>query len=202
MADQIHNPLAGSMENPASTSYGIDQRQQATEQQEKPTVPDENGTANHCPSAETKSRVISERKLQANRRNAQKSTGPSTAWGKASSSRNSLKHGMRSKSLLFGPDGAPIDPELCALWTRLREENGAQHACEEVLQTVLAECSHQHRAIELEQNLFQNELDDSRSPIGMHHLLRYSTASRRALTKNLRLLQNTGLPSSSDSEKK
>jgi hypothetical protein len=201
MADQAHNTLAASMENPASSSCGVGRGQRATPQQAKPTVPDENATANESPLVETKPRVISERKLQANRRNAQKSTGPCTAWGKTSSSRNSLKHGMRSKSLLFGPDGAPIDADLRALWTSLREEQEAEQVLADPLQTVMAELSHQGRAIELEQNVFQNGLDDSRSLIAVRHLLRYRTASRRALTKNLRLLQNTAFPSSDSEER-
>jgi len=44
-------------------------------------------------------RAISERKLRANRANAQRSTGPRTAAGKATSCRNALKHGILSRSL-------------------------------------------------------------------------------------------------------
>ena len=44
-------------------------------------------------------RPISERKLRANRANAQRSTGPRTAAGKATSSGNALKHGILSRSL-------------------------------------------------------------------------------------------------------
>lgn len=202
MAQQTHDARVGSTANPASNSDRVDRPQRTTAQQTKPTVPDENGTGDNYPLAETKPRVTSERRLQANRRNAQRSTGPRTTWGKTLSSRNSLKHGMRSKSLLFGPDGAPIDPELRALWTRLRQEHTQEQIRNEALQTVVAEWSHQRRTIELERNLFQNDLDDSRSLIGMNHLLRYRTASRRALARNLRLLQNTGFPSSSDTKKK
>jgi hypothetical protein len=41
----------------------------------------------------------SPRKIEANRRNAQKSTGPKTSRGKAMSSFNSRRHGLLSKSL-------------------------------------------------------------------------------------------------------
>jgi hypothetical protein len=40
---------------------------------------------------------ISERKLIALRKNAQKSTGPRTPFGKFRSSRNALKHGLYAK---------------------------------------------------------------------------------------------------------
>src|ERR1700722_13705538 len=38
--------------------------------------------------------LVSSRKVEANRRNARKSTGPRTSRGKAFSSRNALKHGL------------------------------------------------------------------------------------------------------------
>jgi hypothetical protein len=48
--------------------------------------------------------VISPQKLAANRRNAQRSTGPKTAAGKAISSWNSLQHGLLSKRLVESSD--------------------------------------------------------------------------------------------------
>ena len=45
-----------------------------------------------------KKRVVTEKMIQANRANAKKSTGPKTAVGKEKSRRNSLKHGMCSKT--------------------------------------------------------------------------------------------------------
>ena len=44
-------------------------------------------------------RPISERRLQANRANAQRSTGPRTEAGKATSRRNALKHGILSRTV-------------------------------------------------------------------------------------------------------
>ena len=44
-------------------------------------------------------RAISERKLQANRANAKRSTGPRTEAGKAAARRNALKHGILSRSV-------------------------------------------------------------------------------------------------------
>ncbi len=41
--------------------------------------------------------MATEKQIEANRRNARSSTGPKTAAGKASSSRNALKHGVLSK---------------------------------------------------------------------------------------------------------
>ena len=51
--------------------------------------------------------MISDRKLAANRRNAQKSTGPRTPSGKAIASMNAVKHGLcSSKPLITGEDEA------------------------------------------------------------------------------------------------
>jgi hypothetical protein len=45
--------------------------------------------------------MASQRQIEANRRNAQKSTGPTSATGKAASSMNALKTGIHAKSLLL-----------------------------------------------------------------------------------------------------
>ena len=41
------------------------------------------------------------KQIEANRRNAQKSTGPTSVTGKAASSMNALKSGIHAKSLLL-----------------------------------------------------------------------------------------------------
>ena len=45
--------------------------------------------------------MSSQRQIEANRRNAQKSTGPTSVTGKAISSMNALKSGIHAKSLVF-----------------------------------------------------------------------------------------------------
>ena len=45
--------------------------------------------------------MSSQRQIEANRRNAQKSTGPTSVTGKAASSMNALKTGIHAKSLLL-----------------------------------------------------------------------------------------------------
>ena len=50
------------------------------------------------------------KQIKANRRNSKKSTGPITEPGKKNSSRNALKHGLRSKELVLpGEDPAGYD---------------------------------------------------------------------------------------------
>ena len=134
--------------------------------------------------------MISERKLQANRANAKKSTGPRTARGKAFSRGNATKHGLRSQATLFRLDGKPIDPDLRAVLETLREEFGRdQGRIDPLVRAVVVECSHQRRATELEESYFQNSLDDPSSKVSLRNLQRYLTTSRRALLKNLGLLR-------------
>ena len=47
--------------------------------------------------------MVSQRKLEANRRNAQKSTGPKSAAGKKKVSHNALKHGLMSQAVPLLP---------------------------------------------------------------------------------------------------
>jgi hypothetical protein len=49
---------------------------------------------------------ISEKRLQANRANAKRSTGPKTAAGKALVRRNALKHGLLSRTISLLPNEA------------------------------------------------------------------------------------------------
>jgi hypothetical protein len=62
--------------------------------------------------------VISQAKLDANRANAQKSTGPKTDAGKAKVSQNATRHGLASHGLIVAPEDLPyftqIESELRA----------------------------------------------------------------------------------------
>jgi len=75
-------------------------------------------------------RPISERKLQANRANAKRSTGPRTEAGKAASRKNALKHGILSRSIDFPP---AIDLDSLTLERSLHPAvSGADAALQEI----------------------------------------------------------------------
>ncbi len=52
--------------------------------------------------------MTTEKQIDANRRNAQRSTGPNTPQGKAAAARNSTKHGLRSQDALLSDEDGEI----------------------------------------------------------------------------------------------
>lgn len=74
--------------------------------------------------ADRVARKISEAQLQANRTNAQLSTGPTTMEGKANASVNALKHGLTSKTVvLAGEDATEYDRQIAAAIDRNQPAN-------------------------------------------------------------------------------
>jgi hypothetical protein len=57
--------------------------------------------------------MVSEKQLEANRRNAQKSTGPKTAEGKANSSLNNLRHGLTGQISLLPTEDREAHDTWC-----------------------------------------------------------------------------------------
>lgn len=76
--------------------------------------------------------MISEKQLMANRQNAQRSTGPRTASGKAVSSQNAIRHGLRA-------DQAVIPGEDPAQFTQFRHMLLDDLAPEGALEVMLAD---------------------------------------------------------------
>lgn len=76
--------------------------------------------------------MISQRQLEANRMNAQKSSGPVTLQGKEASSRNALTHGLSARQLLLEGE----DPNL---FDALRGRLAAELAPEGTLECELVE---------------------------------------------------------------
>jgi hypothetical protein len=74
--------------------------------------------------------MASEAQMEANRGNAQSSTGPRSAEGRAASAQNAVTHGLFSQqTVLDGEDSARFE----ALLERLREEYAPQDLQEELL---------------------------------------------------------------------
>jgi hypothetical protein len=83
--------------------------------------------------AQSKKPPPSLRKIEANRTNALKSTGPLTAAGKSRVSRNAVKHGIFSKHLLINdPQGGEHAHEYCQLHNAIREHYQPEGLLEEL----------------------------------------------------------------------
>ena len=110
-----------------------------------------------------------------------KATGPKTKAGKATSSQNSLKHGLASGTLLL-PDEDPA--QFAALLSSLQTAHAPADATEELLVADMAKFHWlSDRAIRLQTVAFEEN--------DMHKLslfLRYQTTNHRAFHKSLAIL--------------
>ncbi len=198
MAEKNRNPLVqeSSERNSASILRDISRAQRATA-----PLPDRVDGVTALPRGEERSaasvqpqkpRTVSERKLQANRANAKKSSGPRTPRGKAWSRRNAVKHGLSAKTVLFRSDQTPIEPGLQAIWGKLQEwyipEDG-RRTDPALVHRIVMEWSHQRTAAELEESCFQNAFDDFGARESLRKLHRYRTTSHRNLLKDLAKLR-------------
>ncbi len=97
------------------------------------------------------------RQINANRANAQKSTGPKTANGKDQSSRNAIKHGLTSTRTLIGQED-PI--EFHELRGSLLRDYAPANTQEEILVDRLASASWRTlRSRQMEQSLCNMSVD-------------------------------------------
>jgi hypothetical protein len=166
-------PQQGTEEALSETHTAKEIKAEATnvESKQAPTVP-ANGS--------------SPRKIEANRKNAQKSTGPKTSRGKAMSSFNSMRHGLLSKRLplLYGQGKRQFNHLL----TSLQQDLEPVGALEEVLVEKIAQgywrlgVAGWHEA----------EAFEHRNPFAGHWLptiMRYQTTINREMFQALNQLE-------------
>jgi len=121
----------------------------------------------------------SPRKIEANRRNAQHSTGPKTAEGKAKSSLNAITHGIFFKQLVNGASPDTVT-ELETLAADLRAHFQPLGRLEEMLvEKIVVENARYARILGLE----QQELSRRLAFFGpaVDRVGRYTTSTNRAL---------------------
>ena len=126
------------------------------------------------------------RKIEANRRNAKKSTGPKTSVGRVTSSWNSTRHGLLSKSLppIYGQD----KKQFARLLTNLQRDLEPVGTLEEVLVEKIAQeywrlgvaAWHEARAFEKESPFTKPTI-----PV----ILRYQTTINRQLFQAMNELE-------------
>ncbi|MBV9767615.1 MAG: hypothetical protein JOZ48_22435 [Acidobacteriaceae bacterium] len=123
------------------------------------------------------------KRAEINRANAQHSTGPRSPQGKATSSRNSLKHGLASGEIIIpGEDPAAFD----ALLHDLLEEHQPASPTEELLIKEMAQSYWlAQRALRFQNECFtETGVDEKRLAL----FLRYQTTHDRAFHKALSTL--------------
>ncbi len=102
--------------------------------------------------------MATEKQLEANRRNAQKSTGPRTIEGKSNSSRNNLRHGLTGQISLLPTEDREAHDTFC---NELIESFNPETPMEHQLANSIAEDSWRlNRARAIENNMFA---------LGHHH---------------------------------
>jgi hypothetical protein len=132
-------------------------------------------------------KTTSARKIEANRRNAQYSTGPKTAEGKARSSKNSITHGIFVTKLLNRATPETV-AEIEELAAGLRDYYKPQGIVEEILvQKIVVETVRYGRVLGLE----QPEPGFTPGYLFQCHdkVMRYTTSTSRALYRAIKELE-------------
>jgi hypothetical protein len=103
--------------------------------------PSQDFSTPQSPEPPARKRPVSERRIQANRRNALRSTGPKTARGKRTVSRNAVKHGFLAREVVItAGDGEESLKEFHDLAERLCELYEPVGVVEESLVQTIAAC--------------------------------------------------------------
>lgn len=133
-------------------------------------------------------KAVSPRKVEANRRNAQHSTGPQTPEGKAKSSQNSTTHGIFVKKFLNGATPETV-AELETLAAGIREHYQPIGMLEEILmQKIVVEAARYDRVLGFEhQQLTSNHAFHFSKAIDC--IDRYTTSTSRALFRAIEELE-------------
>src|SRR5215470_4861615 len=88
--------------------------------------------------------MASETQIAANRRNAEKSTGPRTARGKAAVAGNALRHGLRARKVISFDES---EPDFLAFHAEQRDAFQPADAVEEHLVERIAMCAWRLRRV-------------------------------------------------------
>src|SRR5260221_13913448 len=124
--------------------------------------------------------------LQANRENAQLSTGPTSDLGRARSSQNALQHGLASGRLI-------LDGESPEEFEKLHQGFLADHQPADNTEAALVHDMARHRwlmqrATTLQSDSFDRNLGEP--PANLSVLIRYETTHERAFHKSLATLRS------------
>jgi hypothetical protein len=94
--------------------------------------------------------AVTNKQLEANRRNAERSTGPTTPEGKARSSQNAVKHGLTARrTVITVGDGEESIEDYERLLSALQEEFNPETAYEELSVDRIAHLTWQEQRAQL-----------------------------------------------------
>jgi hypothetical protein len=146
-------------------------------------------------------KTVSSAVRQKNQTNSKKSTGPKSDRGKAVSRFNAVKHGLTAQHLIVGPDGQPLDSGLNEIMEALHSLYGSDVVAQLLIDNLAVDAWRQRKGLEAEM-FYLSRKDWAFHPQGsMSTLLRYNNTNRRAMLKNLELLETlqcTATPAVSD----
>jgi hypothetical protein len=134
-------------------------------------------------------KVTSSRKVEANRRNAQRSTGPQTPEGKVKSSQNSITHGIFVKKFLNGATPETV-AELETLVAGIREHYKPIGILEEILmQKIVVEAARYDRVLGFEHQ--QLTRDHAFHFSAVDRITRYTNSTSRAFFRAIEELERS-----------
>jgi hypothetical protein len=96
--------------------------------------------------------MVSEKQLEANRRNAQRSTGPRTAEGKSNSSRNNLRHGLTGHISLLPTEDREAHDAYC--YDLIESFNPDTPIERQLAHSIAEDFWRLNRAVAIETNIF------------------------------------------------
>jgi hypothetical protein len=132
-------------------------------------------------------KAVSPRKIEANRRNTQRSTGPKTPKGKAKSSQNSITHGVFAKQFLNGAAPETI-AEMEALAAGIQEHYQPVGMVEEILvQKIVVDSARYGRILGLEQQELARKYAFFNAAVD--RVGRYTTSTSRGLFRTIEELE-------------
>src|SRR5580693_2755189 len=133
--------------------------------------------------------LISDKQHEANRQNAQHSSGPKTSAGKAASSLNAVTYGLRARTLLLNNEDHQAYYELCAA---LEAEWLPQTPTERFyLETMSTSHWLLARADESEQRIYRTEMRLESESALLDRVAARRTRLERSFTAALRELSNS-----------
>jgi hypothetical protein len=111
--------------------------------------------------------MTSQKQIEANRQNAQQSTGPKTTEGKAIAKLNAIKHGILSEAVLITKGGGQERKEIyLALSNGLRDYFQPQGTMEETLvEQIMVTLWRKRRVLRYELGCLRKQLDDCRKSV-------------------------------------